>query len=337
MLRVRPVAVADHAALYKLAQQAGVGFTSLPADKHAIQRKIAMSLASFNGDAQQAYFLLVIEDMIKKRVVGCSAIDAKVGGAWPFYAYKLSTKMQVSQTLTINQPIQILTLNNDYQDCTELCSLFLAQNYRHSFNARLLSYARLLLIAQFPALFSEKVIVELRGVSDEAGNSPFWESVGRHFFFMDFATADRLTMTQGKQFIVDLVPHHPIYVSMLTLAAQAAIGQPHKDTIAAKILLERQGFTFGNYVDIFDAGPLMEVARQKIKIIKHYLQVELAEITELDNSATELYLISNTQLHMLATVAPLYFRNDSQICITPQTADILQVTLGAPLGIAPLN
>jgi len=31
-------------------------------------------------------------------------------------------------------------------------------------------------------LFGNKIIAEMRGVSNEAGRSPFWESLGRHFF-----------------------------------------------------------------------------------------------------------------------------------------------------------
>jgi arginine N-succinyltransferase len=30
----------------------------------------------------------------------------------------------------------------------------------------------------------------MRGFSDEEGRSPFWESVGNHFFSIEFAKAD---------------------------------------------------------------------------------------------------------------------------------------------------
>jgi arginine N-succinyltransferase len=33
----------------------------------------------------------------------------------------------------------------------------------------------------------------MRGISDEQGHSPFWESLGRHFFKMEFSQADYLT------------------------------------------------------------------------------------------------------------------------------------------------
>lgn len=44
---------------------------------------------------------------------------------------------------------------------------------------------RFLFIAAFRQYFSRKVIAEMRGYTDEQGRSPFWESVGRHFFSIE--------------------------------------------------------------------------------------------------------------------------------------------------------
>ncbi len=84
---------------------------------------------------------------------------------------------------------------------------------------------------------------ELRGVVSPEGVSPFWEAVGRHFFRMDFAEADKLSATTDNQFILDLMPQHPIYVDLLPEAARAVIGQCHRDGLGARRLLEWEGFS----------------------------------------------------------------------------------------------
>ena len=45
--------------------------------------------------------------------------------------------------------------------------------------------------------------------------SPFWEGLGRHFFAMEYSTADYLTGIGQKSFIAELMPRHPVYVNLL--------------------------------------------------------------------------------------------------------------------------
>lgn len=44
-------------------------------------------------------------------------------------------------------------------------------------------------MAAFRERFNEKVVAEMRGVIDEQGYSPFWESLGKRFFAMEFSRA----------------------------------------------------------------------------------------------------------------------------------------------------
>jgi arginine/ornithine succinyltransferase subunit-like protein len=59
----------------------------------------------------------------------------------------------------------------------------------------------------------------MRGVIDETGYSPFWESLGKRFFSMEFARADYLCGTGQKAFIAELMPKHPIYTDFLSRGA----------------------------------------------------------------------------------------------------------------------
>ena len=50
------------------------------------------------------------------------------------------------------------------------------------------------------------MLAELRGVMDEAGNSPFWDALAGRFFGMSFPEADEFNAIHGTQFIADLMP-----------------------------------------------------------------------------------------------------------------------------------
>ena len=99
------------------------------------------------------------------------------------------------------------------------------------------------------------MLAELRGVMDQAGNSPFWDALAGRFFGMSFPEADEFNAVHGTQFIADLMPKTPIYVAMLPESARAVMGQPHPTGRAALKMLENEGFTWDCFIDIFDGGP----------------------------------------------------------------------------------
>src|SRR6202012_5011720 len=117
--------------------------------------------------------------------------------------------------------------------------LFLAPAYRKDGNGRLLSMSRFLFMAEHPDYVDPTIIAEMRGVVDDQGHSPFWEAVGRHFFDIDFPTADYLSMV-NKRFIADLMPKHPIYITLLPREAQAVIGKVHDQTEPAMAMLQQE-------------------------------------------------------------------------------------------------
>ena len=260
MMIIRPIAVTDLSALYQLASKAGVGLTTLPANEELLEKRINASQASFAGSAERAdqIFVFVLEDTATLKIVGICAIAAAVGLRQPWYSYRVGQVVHASQDLGIFTQTPTLFLSNDHTGKSELCSLFLDADYRFGKNGTLLSKSRFLFLAQFRDRFSKKIIAELRGVSDADGKSPFWESLGRHFFSMDFKDADYLTGIGKKSFVAELMPKHPLYSSFLTPQAQAVIGQTHELTKPALSMLESEGFRFEGHVDIFDAGPAVE-------------------------------------------------------------------------------
>lgn len=332
----RNAVLSDLEGIYALAQRCGIGITTLSKDKVCLEERLRAVDESFKkidvATPTSEYYLFVLEDPSSGRLVGTSGIEASVGYELPFYSYKISHQTRLSRALGIRRDYDTLNLVNDYQGSSELCTLFLSPDFRRLHHGLLLSRARFLFMAAFPSRFSSRVIAEMRGVSDNWGESPFWNNVGKHFFQMSFAEADHLTLLTDKQFISDLMPRHPIYVPLLSEEAQAAIGQPHASTVSALKILEREGFQYKRYVDIFDAGPTIEVSFDHIRTIAQTKPARIADIaTEV---AGELYLVAHGSASnfraTLASIAGVNVDEASEtqtIVIDRQTATLLQVQI----------
>ncbi|MEO8305597.1 MAG: arginine N-succinyltransferase [Betaproteobacteria bacterium] len=266
MFHVRPIAKDDLPAVLTLSERTGTGLTTLPANRERLSERIDRSLASFAGTASRAdacYVFVLVESAVD-RVVGIAAIEAAVGLKEPWYNYHVGTLVHASRALDVYTAAPTLFLANDHTGHTELCSLFLDHGYRQGRNGPLLAKSRFLFIAEFADRFAPKVIAELRGKLDADSRSPFWEGLGRHFFAMEYSTADYLTGIGQKSFVAELMPRHPVYVNLLPESARGVIGEVHDDTRPARALLEQEGFRYEGYVDIFDAGPTLECFRDNI-------------------------------------------------------------------------
>jgi arginine N-succinyltransferase len=332
MIVVRPVVAADHAEILSLAQEAGIGMTSLPPDAQVLDHKIARSVASIKeSDATRGDegFLFVLEDTQSKKLVGTTGVVAHVGLRHPFYSYKLSTIVQASQSLGIYSQQRVLHMVNDYTGASEIGSLFLLPAYRRDGIGKFLSRCRYLFMAEFAEMFSDTVISEIRGVQDEQGDSPFYKNVAQHFFQMDFKQADFINATQGGQFISDLMPKYPIYVNLLDAKAQAVIGKPFAASRPAMQLLETEGFRHQGYIDVFDAGPTMQAERARIRTVRKSRRAAIARLKPV--AAKPAYLIANTaRAAFRSTLAGLEETPDG-VHIGEETAALLGVKVGDAL------
>src|ERR1019366_2162428 len=175
MLVVRAVQEQDLDGLFALAEQTGGGMTTLKADRKSLGHRIEIACASFAEQIAppQRDYVFVMEECAGKQLVGVCAIKSAVGLDDPFYNYRIGTLVHSSNELKVFSRMETLYLSNDLTGSAELCSLFLHPDYRNGNNGRLLSKSRLLFIAQFPHLFSEKLIAELRGFQRADGTSPF--------------------------------------------------------------------------------------------------------------------------------------------------------------------
>ena len=339
MMIIRPITHADLPALVGLAESTGVGLTTLPPNEAELAKRVDAAVASFAGTAQKAdeIFLFVLEDTIAKCVVGTCGLATAVGLRQPWYSYRVGLVVHASQELGLFTQTPTLFLTNDHTGHTELCSLFLDSAYRRDRNGQLLSKSRLLFLAQQRERFSKKIIAELRGVSDDDGKSPFWESLGRHFFSMEFSRADYLTGIGKKSFVAELMPKHPLYSSFLTPEAQAVIGKTHPHTLPAMRMLEAEGFRYEGYVDIFDAGPTVECDVDDVDAVARS-QVFKVEISSAAPSADAMtYLVANTSIdNYRATLSAATPKGES-LALSAETAAELNVSAGDDIRAVPLS
>lgn len=301
MMLFRPVRENDLDDIIRLASRAGVGMTSLPNDPVRLAARIQRSVETFDGKLSrgQQGFLFVLEDTHAGRVVGVSAIEVAVGLDEPFYNFRLQRTVRASKELGVYKNQELLNLSYDHTGHSELCTLFLDPEYQKNRNGLFLSKARFLFIAAFRELFSPHLFAELRGRSDEQGNSPFWDALGHHFFDIPFADADRLTGTGMKTFIAELMPAYPIYVSLLPENARAVIGEVHANTSPARAILEKEGFSWRGSVDIFDAGPVLEAETDAIRAVS---ESQFIPALQLKASGLSPLIVANNQFAQFRAV-----------------------------------
>jgi arginine N-succinyltransferase len=337
MVLIRPVSTDDLDGLMQLAELAGAGLTTLPKDRDLLRKRILKSQRGMENIPDRPggeHYMFVMADLDSGKVVGASGIVSKVGGFEPFYAYRVDSQTIDSELLNVHKKIQVLRLVREHDGPAEVGSLFLASDYRKQDYGRFLQLVRFLFVAEHPEAFSPTIVSELRGVIDESGRSPFWDAVGKHFFEIDFPKADYLSVV-NKKFIADLMPRHPIYVSLLPAEAQRVIGQVHESSKPALKNLEAEGFRFNGMVDIFDAGPCVGCARDQIRTVRQSRTGFVDQIVEKIESPT--YMIGRRSGEFRACIGSVQIGSGEQVTISRRCAEALQVKASEPIRYAALR
>jgi len=335
MLILRPVNFSDLQGIERLAVVCGGRLTTLPANRDHLSELISRSTRSVQAAVDKPgskSYHFVLEDTETGSIVGIAGIEAAVGLSSPFYSYRISDVVQASAELQIHNRIPALHLCQDYLGASRLYTLFLEDDFRSPDNLRLLSLSRLMFMAAHPERFASRLIAELQGVTDGQGQSPFWENLGRHFFSMELRKAVYLTGIDSKSFIADLLPQHPVYLPLLGKEARAALGRPRKDAAEVLELLEDQGFSYRNYVDIFDAGPTLEAPTHMLQVMTQSRMMPLAvgdEPGEL--AAGKPALVSNDRLQNYSCLNVTM--NPDNPALASAEADALRLAPGEPARV----
>lgn len=312
-----------------MAKLTGGGFTNLPADRKALGSKLdraAEAFANTKDELVDEQFVLVLENLQTRKVTGTCQLMTKVGQQWPFYSYRLNTLTQYSQELDRTVRAELLSLTTDLEGASEVGGLFLHPNERAGGLGLLLARSRYLFVGMHRKRFADRILAELRGIIDERGGSPFWDGVAGRFFGMSFQDADYFNAINGNQFIADLMPKHPVYVSMLSEDARSVIGVPHPTGRAAMRMLENEGFRYEGYVDIFDGGPSMVAPTDQVTSVKNSTE---AKVVNVDLAEGERAILATGRLQMFrACYGARMLDDDGGIAIDSAAADALDVGEG---------
>jgi arginine N-succinyltransferase len=326
--RIRAARTSDLRSFYNLAKLTGGGFTNLPADKGTLEAKLERSAAGFARESDMPgddLYVFVLEDCATKQIRGTCQVFGAVGTERPFYSYLISTMSQKSEELGKTFRNQLLNLTTDLEGSSEVGGLFLHPHERAGGLGLLLARSRYLFIKAHRARFGDSVLAELRGVMDEGGHSPFWDAIGGRFFGMTFPEADEFNAVHGTQFIADLFPKTPIYVSMLPEAARAVIGQPHPAGRAALKMLENEGFIWDCYVDIFDGGPTVVARTDDIRTIREAASLRVLDVEPLEGTPM---LVSRGQLQDFVACYATVVSDGHSAAIDAASRELLGVAPG---------
>jgi arginine N-succinyltransferase len=337
MLIVRPARTADLPAIERLAQDSGIGVTSLPADRDKLFDRIQLSLSSFEHEATagagyEYYSFVLLND---DQVVGTASIAASAGFDEPFYSYRNEIFVHASRALQVHNRVHVLSLCHDLTGLVQLCGFYVDPEFAQ-IGAELMSRARLLFIAGQRLRFGKRIISEMQGLHDEAGQSPFWDALGRIFFDMDFVKVEQAFITHSKSFIAELMPNYPIYVPLLPDVAQDAISQVHPRSERACQILSREGFEMDNYIDIFDGGAVLTGDIDRLQTLEQSRMCRVEVVSELPANA-KLRLISNERCAHYRAAVTLLSVADGVACMDSDSADAMGLTSGDWIRMAEMQ
>jgi arginine N-succinyltransferase len=304
--------------------------TNLPSDEKALKAKIDVSLKSYAKKATkpggEVYMLVLEKD---GEVIGTAGVFSAIGLDTGFINYKINTEFHFSRELKKRAARHVLVPTHDFTGRSEVGQLFISPKARGGGYGKLLGRSRYMFIAQSPAIIADHVCAELRGWRAPDGSQPFWNAVGRRFFEMGFEEADAANAANGNQFIEDMMPRYPIYVDMMPRDARDCLGKPHESAQAALKMLLEEGFTWNDYVDVFDGGPLVDARVKDIRTVRRSQMHKVSEVAERADHHDAL-LASGEVANFRCCKGKAKVDGDA-ISISPATAAALNVEKGASI------
>lgn len=329
MYVIRPIRLEDLDAFTNFAFTANFGITSMPKNRILLKKKIENSLSSFSTELTEPKnesYLFILENIENKCVGGVSGIFSKTGVHEPKYYYQIDSIHKEDLGLPIPKEMSILKPINFQHGPSEIGNLFLDPYYRKEGLGRLLSLSRFLFAACFPERFDSVIVADMRGLIDKNNIAPFWEGFGQKFLNLDFPSTMQL-LEKDKSFVPRILPDFPVYIDLLSEKTRQAIGSVHENTKPALNMLIQEGFTITNYIDIFDAGPMVEAVIKEIRSIKESRLAKVHEMTT-DEVHSEQYIICNDRIDFRACYGNLIITSDYDALLPASVVQALNLKIG---------
>jgi arginine N-succinyltransferase len=279
--RVRGALVDDLEALYELSGH--LDTVNLPHDRRAIAATLERSRDTFEGRVDEAgdrLHVLVVEEIASGKPIGTSMVIGQLGTKRaPYVFFERGVEERYSRVLHRHFRHETLQIRYMYDGPTEIGGLVVHPALR-AHPARLgrqIAFGRFALMAKWPLLFRPECVAELLPPRRPDGGSDFWDAVGRRFTGLDYGEADRLSRVE-KEFIRELFPEAPIYLSLLSPEARFTVGRVGKETEPARAMLRSIGFREANRVDPFDGGPHFRARTERIDPVARARRTSLGDL-----------------------------------------------------------
>jgi len=326
MIKIRSVLAQDVDPVVKLAFTARSGMMNLPKSREAVYEKIEHSVEAFNSrltKPHEEFYAFVLDD--DHEIGGACAIKASTSG----YYYRQGHEGRCCPSLGTDTSVKTLTPFHETDGPSEVCSLYLLPRYRQGGLGRLLALSRYLFIGAHPKRFQKEISALLRGFIDKNGNSPFWDRVGRNFLPMEYREIEKL-LIRNEEFIPEIIPQNPLYIPLLSIPAQHALGRPHPNSMGAKKMLLEEGYKESNEYDIFDGGPRFIAALQELRSIKNQKRATVTNIVPRRGRAPKYYkhIIGTETIPFYACYANVEETSPNKVIINDAVAEALQVSTG---------
>ncbi|MBL9001157.1 MAG: arginine N-succinyltransferase [Phycisphaerae bacterium] len=361
MFLIRQSKPEDASTLVKMAKM--VYFINLPPSEQLILEKVDHSARCFRkltGDTQQPksrsrkaageirgysgmehdsdFFMFSLEDATHGGVIGTSQVRAHQGGPGnPNWSFRLSEKKHYSPSLRFGTTHTVGQLYADETGPTEIGGLIIQPSYRgHAERpGRFLAFVRFHFIGLYRNVFADRIIAEMMGPVSAEGDNPFWDAFGRKFVPVKFAEADRFCQ-HNRAFISELLPKEEIYLSLMPLEVQNAVGVVGRETLPARRLLESLGFAYRGFVDPFDGGPHLDVRTDDVSLVRHTRRIALGKPVAAARCQGQCIISTLSQEHGLrATQAPCEVGRD-ELRVPGEYAVLIGASKGKVVGFTPL-
>lgn len=328
MLVIRPIKESDSAAFIELVHNMSLGMRSLPKNKQRLKQKIDLSIASFKKATavpEQERYLFVLEETTTGQIAGTCAIWTAKGTYWKDQFYRIETTIVSCPWTKTPQEIKTLRVVMPQEDLSENGSLYLDHAFRHHGVGELLSLSRFLFAAGHLNRFFPKIIAEMRGIIHPDKTAPFWDGVGRHFCDTPFTEVmNRLDLDNTA--ISQILPTHPIYISLLPKEVQQVIGAVHDSTAGALAMLVKEGFKATQDIDLFDGGPKMEAHLPDLHTVKESQTILLGKVSDKIEGKT--YILCNDRLDFRACYGTMQVDSNGQAILVKEVAEALLLSPG---------
>ncbi|MBI3017976.1 MAG: arginine N-succinyltransferase [Deltaproteobacteria bacterium] len=313
---------------------------NLAGQPEELQKQIQKSMAAFSGETRnkgEADYILCLEDLESKRIIGTSMIMAQHGTKdVPHFYFQVLRLEKFSQTMHSGIVHQVLRLGYDMDGPTEVGGLVLHPAFRHTGKhlGKLLSWSRFLFIAMHRRRFKDRIIAEFLPPLTPDGKSLLWEAIGQKFTNLPYMEADRISR-KNKEFILSLFPRQDIYICLLEARVRELIGQVGEESLPAKKMLESIGFKYLEMIDPFDGGPHYGARMKDVTLVKKVkaLKFKKANVRQWK----EIGIVGHDKNDDFRAVATEYKTEGKNIYLPTEARETLGIEQGDSLHFLPFE